>query len=96
MIHDLQTISNYGGILELSLQPACGKAIRYIRQTKGLTQEELGFATGIQRKHISALEVGSKQPSLLTIFILAHGLRVKPSDLVLRIEHELLQDDDGG
>jgi len=56
-----------------------------------MTQEEVGFAAGIQRKHVSSLELGLKQPTLNTIFKLAFALRLRPSELVAMLEEA--QDD---
>lgn len=51
-----------------------------------MTQEEMGFSAEIQRKHISSLELGLKQPSLSTIFKLARALQLKPNELIAQVE----------
>lgn len=56
--------------------------LRRLRHDRLLTQEELGFLAGLQRKHISALELADKQPSLSTVFRLALALDIRPSRLI--------------
>jgi transcriptional regulator with XRE-family HTH domain len=56
-----------------------------------MTQESLGFEAGIQRKHVSSLELGEKQPSLTTIFALARALRTRPGRFIGLVEKELTQ-----
>ena len=43
-----------------------------------MTQEELGFNAGLQRKYISLLELGEQQPTLTTIYKLSSALKVRP------------------
>lgn len=66
-----------------------GTVLRRLRIEQDMTQEELGFAAEIQRKHVSSLELGLKQPSLNTIFKLARALRVRPSHLIALLEQAL-------
>ena len=61
---------------------AFGQALRQIRKTAGLTQEELGLSAGLQRKYVSSLELGEKQPTLTTIFKLAQALKIRPAMLL--------------
>jgi transcriptional regulator with XRE-family HTH domain len=58
---------------------AFGKALRLRRKDAGLTQEQLGFESELRRTYISSLELGEKQPSLSTIFKLAHALKMSAS-----------------
>jgi transcriptional regulator with XRE-family HTH domain len=52
----------------------------------GLSQEQLGLESGVQRNFISLIETGQNQPTITTIFKLAHALNVKPSKLVAEAE----------
>lgn len=63
-----------------------GSVLRDLRLDKNMTQEEMGFAAEIQRKHVSSLELGLKQPSLSTIFKLARALQMRPSQLIAQVE----------
>jgi transcriptional regulator with XRE-family HTH domain len=52
-----------------------------IRESRGLTQEQLGWAAGLHQTAIARIESGDRQPTLATIFKLANGLEVPPADL---------------
>jgi transcriptional regulator with XRE-family HTH domain len=49
---------------------------------------------GLQRKHISALELGAKQPTITTVFKVANGLAIPASKLIALVERAL-QDNTG-
>lgn len=59
-----------------------GQALRQLRKAIDLTQEELAFEAGLQRNYISSLELGHKQPTLVTIFKLSQALKVAPGQLL--------------
>ena len=63
-----------------------GQALRSIRLADGLSQEQLGLESGVQRNFISLIETGQNQPTITTIFKLAGALDVKPSKLVAMAE----------
>jgi transcriptional regulator with XRE-family HTH domain len=52
-----------------------------IRERRGLTQEQLGWAAGIHQTAIARIEKGERKPTLDTIFKLAAGLEVPPAEL---------------
>ncbi len=52
----------------------------------GLSQEQLGLESGVQRNFISLIETGQNQPTITTIFKLAYALGVKPSKFVSEAE----------
>jgi transcriptional regulator with XRE-family HTH domain len=54
-----------------------------------MTQETLGLEAGLQRKYISSLELGEKQPSIATIFKLAAALGMSARELVGLVELEV-------
>ena len=65
-----------------------GQLLQEIRKKRGLSQEELGFESGYHRTYISLLERGLKNPSLKTIFQLARALKIRPSEIIRRIENQ--------
>lgn len=69
-----------------------GKVIRALRKEKGLSQEVLSGLAGIARTHLTMIENGEKQPNFETIWRLALALDMRPSELVARIEAEILGD----
>lgn len=75
--------------MDESITRAFGLVLRRLRKERGLSQEELGFEAGLQRKHISSLELGEKQPTIKSVFKLAAALNIKPGKLVDFVDMEL-------
>jgi transcriptional regulator with XRE-family HTH domain len=65
---------------------AFGEAIRQMRGERGLSQEALAEACGLDRTYISGIERGSRNPSLTNILKIAAALGVRPADLFARAE----------
>jgi transcriptional regulator with XRE-family HTH domain len=61
---------------------AFGAVLRAARREKGLTQERLADAAGLDRTFPSLLERGLRTPTLTVILRLAEVLNVPPSTLV--------------
>ena len=68
------------------LQKAFGKALRVLRDKKGISQEALALESDLDRTFVSLLERGKRQPTLGTLFKLAHTLDCSPSDMVIQVE----------
>ncbi len=51
-----------------------------------MTQEQLSLESGVQRNFISLIELGQNQPTITTVFKLAHALGCPPSELVAKAE----------
>lgn len=64
------------------LSERLGRRIRGLREAAGLSQEELAFAAGVSRVHLSALERGTKSASVETCARVAGALRVTLSKLL--------------
>lgn len=60
-----------------------GQRIREARQAAGLTQADVAFAAGIGTSHISDIERGKKQMSILTFCKIIEAIRVS-ADSILR------------
>jgi len=63
-----------------------GKAIRQLRQKKGISQEELADLCGLHRTYISDVELGKRNVSLENIEKLAQALDANVSDVFVEIE----------
>ena len=74
------------GSSSITPQDAFGQALRGLRLAAGLSQEQLGLESGVQRNFISLIETGQNQPTVSTIFKLAAALDVKPSHLMAATE----------
>jgi transcriptional regulator with XRE-family HTH domain len=71
-----------GGSVEQNIALVFGKVLRKLRLAAGLTQEELGFKAGLQRKYVSLLELGAQQPTLTSICKLSLALNIKPGRIL--------------
>jgi len=69
-----------------ALRLALGRAVRQLRAIGGLSQETLGFAAGLHRNYVGAIERGEINPTLRVLCKLAYGLRIPASDLLVMAE----------
>jgi transcriptional regulator with XRE-family HTH domain len=53
-----------------------GRNLRRARKAKGLTQEQLSERTGVAQQHLSELERGNGNPTVVTLYELAQVLDV--------------------
>jgi transcriptional regulator with XRE-family HTH domain len=72
---------------------AFGKAVRRIRNSLGLSQEDLADRANIHRTYIGGIERGERNPTLTMIHRLSQALGVPPSSL-LAAEQERSPDED--
>jgi len=61
---------------------------RSTREKLGLSQEQLGFESGLDRTYISGIERGVRNPTMRILLRLGEALDVKPSTLMRRAESE--------
>lgn len=59
------------------------ETLKKIRKAKKISQDQLAARSGISQSGISAIEKGKRIPTIETIEMLAKGLRVPVSDLIL-------------
>lgn len=60
-----------------------GVNVRHHRKLRGMTQEQLAVAAGMERSYVSDLERGTRNPSVLALARLADALKVEPHTLLL-------------
>ena len=72
--------------MALSRPQAFGAALQEIRAERGLSQEDAALACNIDRAYFGRLERATKSPTLKTIWRIADGFELRPSDLLLRAE----------
>ena len=71
------------------LEKAFGSALRDLRNQRALSQEALAFEAELARNYISQLELGSKSPSLRTIFKLCAVLETKPAAMIEDVQRRM-------
>jgi transcriptional regulator with XRE-family HTH domain len=62
-------------------QPALGKAIRQLREERGMTQEALAQEAGITVGHMSMIERGHSNPTWATVKSIGIGLSASMAEL---------------
>ena len=59
-----------------------------LRKARDLTQEQVAEASGYGQNYISSLERGRRNPTVITLFLLAEAIGATPRDLVTPINEE--------
>lgn len=68
------------------LLKAVGQAVREARDELGVSQEELGFESDLDRTYISGIERGVRNPTVESLARLCGALGVRVSELMARAE----------
>jgi transcriptional regulator with XRE-family HTH domain len=55
---------------------------RALRLVKGLTQAQVAQRLGVDRAHVSALEMGQRNPTAVSLWEIAQALETTVADLV--------------
>lgn len=66
----------------MDIRQVFGKNIRRFRVKAGLSQEAVAERMGVDRAHVSSMERGQQNVTLLTIWHLSQALGIKPADLL--------------
>lgn len=69
---------------EAEIQKQFGERVRELRKLKGLSQESLALACGLDRTYIGSVERGERNISLINIYKIAGALRVNAWELLKR------------
>ena len=64
------------------IQKKLGQRVRDRRLELGMTQEELGFKTGLDRTYISGIERGLRNPALKNLGKLSKALKISIDQLM--------------
>lgn len=63
-----------------------GLNVRKFRKLRGMTQEQLGLETEMERSYVSDLERGTRNPSVRAVERLAKALGVESHQLLMPVE----------
>ena len=66
----------------MDMRKLVGRNVRRVRLKKGLTQEQFAEISGFSQQYISGLEHGRRNPTVVTLYELAHALGVSHLELV--------------
>lgn len=59
-----------------------GMTIRYLRNLKGLTLEQLAYDCGVSPSYLGSIETGKANPTIKELSIIAEGLEVDVRNLI--------------
>lgn len=62
------------------IETKVGNRIKELRNKLGISQEELGFRSGVHRTYIASLEVGKRNVSIVTLEKIVIALEVTLSE----------------
>lgn len=62
------------------IEKQVGNRIKELRNNLGISQEELGFRSGVHRTYIASLEVGKRNVSIVTLEKIVKALEVSMSE----------------
>jgi DNA-binding XRE family transcriptional regulator len=71
---------------------ALGRAVRELRARHGLSQEQLGFACGLHRNYVGAVERGEVNSTFRILILLSAGLAEPLSELIALYERNRYAD----
>lgn len=72
--------------MKRDLKEAFGTVVRELREQQGLSQQALADYSELDRTYISDLERGLYYPTLNTIYKLAEILKIKPHELIHKVD----------
>ena len=64
------------------LQQKIGQRIRELRESKGITQQDLAAACNFEKTNMSRIEAGRTNPTLSTLYKISQALEITISELV--------------
>jgi transcriptional regulator with XRE-family HTH domain len=67
----------------MDMRKLVGRNFARLRREKGLTQEQVESRSGFSQQYLSGLEVGKRNPTVVTIYELAQALGVSHIELVM-------------
>ena len=66
----------------MDMRKLVGRNFGKLRKEKGFTQEQFAEISGFTQQYVSDLERGRRNPTVVTLFHLAHALGVTQNDLI--------------
>ena len=78
----------------MDMRKLVGRNFARLRREKDLTQEEVEARSGFSQQYLSGLERGQRNPTVITLYELAHALGVDPVALIQ--PDDIAQDEPAG
>lgn len=64
------------------LQKIIGNRIRFLRESKGISQQVLAAMCNFEKGNMSRIEAGRTNPTLTTLYKISQALEIKITDIV--------------
>ncbi len=64
------------------LQQKIGQKIRFLRESKGISQQNLAAICNFEKSNLSRIEAGRTNPTISTLYKISQALKVKIIDIV--------------
>tara|TARA_R110002050_G_scaffold167468_1_gene298257 strand:+ start:22257 stop:22475 length:219 start_codon:yes stop_codon:yes gene_type:complete len=64
------------------LQEKIGERIRQLRESKGISQQNLAAICNFEKSNLSRIEAGRTNPTIFTLFKISQALEVSIAELV--------------
>jgi len=65
---------------------ALGSAIRSLRKSQGISQEELAHRSQVDRAYMSSIERGTQNPGVMTIIRIAQSMGISAAEIFAAAE----------
>ena len=72
----------------MDIRSTFGNNLRHYRQEAGISQDALAAKMGVDRAHVSAMERGQQNVTIITLWHVALALDVKPAALLESAEDD--------
>jgi transcriptional regulator with XRE-family HTH domain len=66
----------------MDMRQLVAKNVKRCRLAAGLTQHDVAVKMGVDRAYVSGLEMGKRNPTVITLWQIAQALDVRPVDLL--------------
>jgi transcriptional regulator with XRE-family HTH domain len=66
----------------MDMRKLVGRNLERVRREKRLTQEQVADRSGFSQQYISGLERGRRNPTVVTLYLLAQAVGVSHTELV--------------
>ncbi|MFT5331019.1 MAG: transcriptional regulator with XRE-family HTH domain [Parasphingorhabdus sp.] len=72
----------------MDMRKVVGKNFARLRQKKGMTQEVAAERSGFSQSYIGWLERGQRNPTVISVYMLAQAIEVMPADLMVPLPED--------
>lgn len=72
----------------MDMRKVVGTNFARLRQKRGMTQEEAAERSGFAQSYIGWLERGNRNPTAISLYLLAQAVGATPADLVTPLADE--------